>query len=275
MPKKPEKQQTAVLIDEKLVNSSVLSPATLASLQANEKEVFCATCEQPLQLILSEAGPVGIHEEAPLHLPEDIIIRKGKELLEERLADMFPLAQVGRDVSSVDPEGFLDFAVVLSNGGKIGVRFLPEGSEIAESEWQTAEAAWTKAAVKILWILDWRRLKIPAARNRGNSTVSVSIGKTESQMIKRGIPLIYLDIENRQLIKVLVPSPAAILVKENQVKRLGKLKCFLQRYRIGQLRINQGEWNLKSEFDSRPPKPPALPKRLQTKWQDYKSENRA
>lgn len=254
-------KQTAALVDSKLINTSALAPATIAAFRAQEKQVLCATCREPVVISISDTGPFCLHSGEQNHLPEDPIIWTGKKLLLERMRDLFSQAKVERDV--FDGEEFADITIVLDNSGKIVVRFISEN--LAPKEVLRIHEYWEALGVRCLWIADWRKLNLSKTANKNSTITAATLGKLETALIKIDEPLLYMDIERRNILTLKVPGAAAALVRHDIVPTAGRLKCFLQRYRIGQLRLSDGDWRLETTYDTRPPKVPDLPKRLQDK----------
>lgn len=247
--------QTAIISFGKLINSKTISPLDLESLK--KEGVVCATCKKSGSLLVTDGGPIFIHDEDFSHEPEDVISRVAKKILKKRLSEMFSQETVDQDV--LYEKGVLDFAVVFSNGGKIAIEYLSSDIDSLNSHYEYFE----DLGVRLLVILDWRRLQM----KNEDEISSVQIGPAETSLILNREPLIYLDAEKRNFIEVAPPKAALELVRLGRVKKLGKLKCIVRRYSISQLRLVEGRMVFLDTFYSAPPKDPELPKRLASRWE--------
>lgn len=253
-------EQTAALIDFKLINTKKIAPADLVKIKEDQKEIVCATCKKAGQLVVLKEGPVFKHEKEPKHDPEDMVAIAGKRILFKRLLEMFPNAVVKQDV--LQGNQLIDFAVVWPNGAKIIINYFTQDNDFLEKDYQL----WAEEGVKMFIISDWRRLSLKT----DDEVAPVTLGKTETSLIKLNMPLIYFDIEKRNLIKVTVPEIASKLVKLNKVKTLGRLNCLIRRYSLSQFRLINGAIVFESDFYLDDPPPAKLPKRLLKKWQEIK-----
>jgi hypothetical protein len=254
------KEQTAVIIDSQLINTKKIKPADLIKIKEDGDEVFCATCKQTGQLVVLKEGPVFKHSLAVGHDPEDMIAISGKKILFKRFLEMFPNATVNQDI--FQGEQLIDYAVIWPNGGKVIINYFTQDNDFLEKDYQL----WADEGVKMFVISDWRRLLLKSDQE----VASVTLGKTETSLIKLNMPLIYFDIEKRNLIKVTVPEIASKLIKLNRVSSLGRLNCLIRRYSLSQFRLINGAIVFESDFYLDDPPPAKLPKRLIKKWQEIK-----
>jgi len=252
--------QTAAIANSKLINTKKIKPAELIALKNSQSEIVCATCKQAGQLVVLKEGPVFKHNKLANHDPEDMVAIAGKNILFKRFLEMFPNAVVKQDV--IQGSQLIDYAIIWPNGAKVIINYFTQDNGFLEKDYQL----WADEGVKMFIVSDWRRLFLKT----DDVVAPVTLGKTETSLIKLNMPLIYFDIEKRNLLKVTVPEIASKLIKLNKVNSLGRLNCLIRRYSLSQFRLINGSIVFESDFYLDDPPPAKLPKRLIKKWQEVK-----
>jgi hypothetical protein len=74
-----------------------------------------------------------------------------------------------------------------------------------------------------------------------------------------------LNVDQQKLTRLFIPANLKPLIADQKTTSLGQLPCLIKSYPLSQLRVRQGKWFFEEPSLLRLPRPPALPKRLQTK----------
>lgn len=255
-------RQTAALVDGRPFDLRRVRPAQVAEVRelADTGRLICPSCREPLRVAIDASGVQGGHEGGAHHEPEDLVARLSKEMLHQRLARLFPSAVVEEDVELGKPDRLADIVLVRDNGGRLAIEF--QGSDFPKGKLGPLLQGYEQSALRALWILDSRRLKVTSIKGQ---VATVNVGRLEVDLLRAGEPLLYLEPNRRQILRLLIPGAAQQLLRHESVASLGRLPCLMRRYRLAQLRIREGRWFIDADYDLPLPKPPPLPKRLQRK----------
>jgi len=255
-------RQTAVNVGEQPMDLRTVRPADMEQIRELEQQslITCPACGDDIRVVIDRGGPVGEHMSPMTHENEDPPMRFGKHLLLQRMRELFPSAIVDTDISLDHPHRLVDVVAVRDNGGRLAIEL--QGADMKKGQLEKVVAAYREEAIRCLWLLDWRRAK--PGRQKGE-IVTLGIGKLEVDMIRVDEPLLYFDIQRKEVVRVLVPSSLQPLINTEKTTSLGRLPCLVRRYTLDQLRIREGSWFVDTTFDRALPSPPDLPKRLQDK----------
>jgi hypothetical protein len=147
--------------------------------------------------------------------------------------------------------------VALANG--LGGRSVVQFQSVDLSAGRVRETVGELQAmgVRCLWLLDRRRLKLTKTTTPRQAT----IGELETELLRQGEPLIYLNALTAEL-TVVRPRPEALALLGHVGGKLGRVQCEVRSYPLSALTLREGHWHVDSSFDG--PSPPwgPLPVRL-------------
>lgn len=256
-----------LIIAGELVASNELTPAEITAVRLAEtaKNVHCPICRGPMRITITETGPVGVHAHTPEnpyagHEPEDTHARQSKQMLAQRVQEMFPEGSVQIDAHLPAINHVADIALVNPMGGKLAIEH--QGADLTRVEVAARRDDYQKEGIRCLWVLDSRRLKLT---KKGGQIRKAMLGELETSFLALDEPLVYLEAHDHHL-TWLRPHPDAVELAKLGEKRLGRVECLLRRYRFAQLRIRDGQWWVDRSLDSPVlQQPGALPVALQKK----------
>lgn len=248
----------------KVVAVESLNPAEMPDLRLAEDQgrVVCPTCKRSMVVVFSEDGMVAQHVEDDSytdHEPEDKYLVAGKRVLQARIKELFPRAQIGMNILIPDVGRVADVVMVTASGGKLVIELQTEpltSQQVADIIGNYAEQG-----IACLWVIDSRNYnptKTPA------SIKKVMIGPLETALMANDQPLVYLEAQSKTLTWV-HPNPQIKILAERGDKKIGKVDSLVRTYPVSQLHLRAGKWWVDHRLDARAPEVPDLPKTLQKK----------
>lgn len=265
-------KQTAALVNGQPYDLRKIRPAQIPELRQLEAQsaLRCPACGGELRVVIEDEGPVAEHHGVSIeHEPEDPITRISKEIIRRKMAELFPRAAIELDVKLDKPARLADLVAVRDNGGRLIVEH--QAADMKKGQMAELVAGYREEGLRALWLLDPRRLKVGKVKNQ---VATVNIGKLEVDLLREGEPLLYLEPHGRRVMRLLIPAQARELLKHDKVTSLGRLPCLMRHYKLDQLRVKAGQWQMVTDYDPPLPAPPALPKRLQKKLETLEKANR-
>ena len=253
-----------VAVGQKIIQTDQLTSADIDQLRALERDgkVRCPTCRGPMTLLADPGGSVAMHR-APNpyagHEPEDREMRQAKRLIAARLRSLFPSAPIELDVHIPEIERLADIVLLTPYGGRIAVEV--QAADMRAEDVAELQDLYESIGVRCLWLLDSRRLRTTQTPAPTHKILKTMIEPAETGLVRIGEPIIYLDAARREIIWVR-PNPLVRELAQLGDPRIGRVESLVRGYPLTQLRVKQGAWCVPTEFDKRPPKPPALPANL-------------
>jgi len=252
--------QTLVLADRE-VDLTKLSLASLNELERGT--VRCPRCRAEVRISFAKGSPQAAHLKPCGHEPEDADALRHRIALKGQLQEIFKSAAIATDVDLSPEIGrpcLADLALVTPTGARMVV-FIWGRSEHTKDEAAQLEDDLRAAGLHPMWLLDGRRIR----RRPGEETElrPLTLKKTETALLALDRPLIYLGPEPRTIYRAYLPRPIVELAHDDRVKQIGRLKAAIRPYRLGQLRVHEGQWAIEtSVYDAPLPPLPPLPERL-------------
>jgi hypothetical protein len=254
-----------IALDNEIVETPLLSPSAITRVRAAEHEgrVTCPTCNGPMRLVIDDETTALHLPPNPFaeHEPEDFSLRRAKRLLAKHLSSLFPSAPLDIDVHMPEIGHLADVVVITPYGGRLAVEV--QLADMRAADVDDLVGRYQEHGIRCLWALDARRLKLPKRKKQG-VVAKATLEHLETALISRGEPLLFIDIETREVVW-LHPNPRARELACLGESRIGRVECLIRRYPLSQLRVRNGAWWAPTIFDQRPPAPPALPANLQRK----------